>query len=66
MTHKEEFLWISMNFAVGNVGKVEKNAEILNFFATFFAKPIAYFLFFVYNIIKVVESGAKCGEVVEK
>ena len=53
-----------MNFAVGNVGKVEILAKKLKKSANFFEKPIANFPFFLYNIVKVVKSGAKCGKVV--
>ena len=53
-----------MNFAVGNVGKVEILAKKLKKSANFFEKPIANFSFFLYNIVKVVKSGAKCGKVV--
>ena len=55
-----------MNFAVGNVGKVEKLAKKLKKIAIFFEKPIAYFSFILYNIVKVVKSGAKCSKVVDK
>ena len=54
-----------MNFAVGNVGKVENLAKKLKKIAIFFEKPIAYFSFFLYNIVKVVKSGAKCSKVVD-
>ena len=53
-----------MNFAVGNVGKVEILAKKLKKSANFFEKPIANFSIFLYNIVKVVKSGAKCGKVV--
>jgi hypothetical protein len=55
-----------MNFAVGNVGKVEILAKKLKKSANFFEKPIANFSFFLYNIVKVVKSGAKCGKVVSQ
>ena len=55
-----------MNFAVGNVGKVENLAKKLKKSANFFEKTIANFPFFYYNIVKVVKSGAKCGKVVGK
>ena len=64
MAQKEEILLIYMNFAVGNVGKDEKMATKLKKIAIFFEKPIAYFSFMNYNIVKVVKSGAKCSKVV--
>ena len=57
---------MSMNFAVGNVGKEENLSIFLKNFAEKFQKTIAYLKYIVYNILKVVESGAKWGKVEQK
>ena len=66
LAQKGESLGMSMNFAVGNVGKEEKLSIFLKIFAKKFQKTIAYLKYIVYNILKVVESGAKWGKVERK